>query len=86
MNISAVAAMERIYGFIVTSDRGRSLIEEWGIARTGLDILADYKQVVGRLASASATLVEPESPGAAAVARRDIIDCVNKLQSIRTDL
>jgi len=78
--------MERIYGFIVTSDRGRSLIEEWGIARTGLDILADYKQVVGRLASASATLVEPESPGAAAVARRDIIDCVNKLQSIRTDL
>lgn len=85
MNISAIAAMERLYGFIVTSDRGRSLIEEWGIARSGLDTLADYKQVVQRLASAGARLCDPINDDDKRTAAKEVMECVMKLQTIRTD-
>lgn len=86
MSTSAVAAMERIYGFLANCERGQSLVNEWRLARAGLDVLVDYKQVANRLASAAATLADPESKGAEIEARKTIVECVNKLKSIRTDL
>jgi len=86
VSISAKAAMERIYVGLITWQYGGTLIGEWKIARAGLDVLSDYKQVVSRLASAAATLCDPESNGAKEIARREVMDCISKLQNIREDL
>lgn len=85
-SLSASAAMERIYGFLVGTERGTKLYQEWCIAREALDILADYKQIVNRLASAAATLADPESDQAKLLARKEVMDCVMKLQTIRSDM
>lgn len=84
--ISAAASMERIYGYLMGTRRGPNMLDDWKRARAGLDVLADYKQVVSRLASAAATLADPESEQAKLTARKEVVDCVNKLQTIRSDM
>ncbi len=84
--ISAAASMERIYGYLMNTKRGSGMLDDWKRARAGLDTLADYKQVVSRLASAAATLADPESESAKVSARKEVVDCVMRLQSIRSDM
>lgn len=84
--ISAAASMERIYGYLMGTKRGPNMLDDWKRARAGLDVLADYKQVVSRLASSAAILCDPINEQDKATARREVIDCVNKLQSIRSDM
>lgn len=83
---SAAASIERIHGFLQGTERGHLLTNEVRIARDGLDIVADYKQVVSRLASAAATLLDPHSEAAKLEAQKVVFDCIEKLQTIRSDL
>jgi hypothetical protein len=83
---SALQCMERIYGFLATSERGNILMPEWQKAREGLATVADYHQVVSRLASLACQLVDVQPGDVRNRMSSELMQLVQKLQNVSPDL
>lgn len=79
---NAAASLERIFGFLITTERGERLLPEWHKARQGLATVSDYHQVVSRLASVACELADSKDQEIRYHLRQELFGLVERLQSV----
>jgi len=79
---NARLCLERIFGFLVTSEAGGALMPEWQRVHAALGTIADYHRVVQGLASDAARLCDELPRVERNAIEHRIISVIQRLQEV----